>query len=59
MKLKDGAEITTDDFWYGLFEGYINPKELLADKADVEAVDTAVTVLLNFRKATESITEDM
>ena len=40
----------TDDFWYDLFEGgYIDPRKVLADESQIEAVENAIKVLQDFR----------
>lgn len=59
MEVRDGAKITTDDFWYGLFEGYIKPEEVLLHRGDAEDVQRSMAVLQIFRKSTESITEEI
>lgn len=47
--------ITTDDFWYDLFDGgYIRPEELLQDRKDVNEVKNAIDLLLEFRREAES-----
>jgi len=52
MKYK--KKITTDDFWYDLFEGsYINPRKVLANKDDVKRVEEAIKILLEFKQAGE------
>lgn len=58
MKIKENATIVTSDFWYDLFEGgYIKPEEILEYDSDVENVQNAIDVILNFKKSTRFITE--
>lgn len=59
MKLLDGATITTSDFWYDLFEGYIVVEKVLPHDDDLARVLDAMSVLQDFRKSTESITEEI
>lgn len=59
MKLKENLEISTDDFYYDLFEGgYINPEEMLIDNDDIIAVENAINVIENFKKSCEQQIED-
>jgi len=54
MKFVDDSGITTDDFWYDLFDGgYIKPEELLVDKNDIEKVKSAISVLEDFKEQLE------
>lgn len=50
FKFKDNLDsIVSDDFWYDLFEGgYIQPRELLADKGQIKEVEKAIEILQNF-----------
>lgn len=52
MKIfKKGVEITTDDFWYDLFEGgYIKPEKLLVDEEYANKVRKSIEVLREFKK---------
>ena len=59
MKLKQNLEISTDDFYYDLFEGgYLNPEEMLISKDDVFAVVNARKIIENFKKSCEQQIED-
>ena len=59
MKLKQNLEISTDDFYYDLFEGgYLNPEEMLISKDDVFAVVNARKIIENFKKSCEEQIED-
>lgn len=59
MKIKDGVEVSTDDFFYDLMEGgYLKPEELLEDENDVASVREAMAVLDQFRYACEDQIED-
>ena len=49
MKIKNGCEVTTSDFWYDLTSGgYLNPEEILEDPNDVKCVTDAVKVITEF-----------
>lgn len=48
MKFKESATIVTDDFWYDLLEGYINPEELLQDQKDIVRVHRAIATIRLF-----------
>lgn len=54
MKIKDGASVTTGDFWYDFFEGgYIKPDELLEDRAEIDKVTAARETIEAFRASLE------
>ena len=55
MKIKKGKKIfLSDDFWYSLFDGgCIKPEELLIDKEDIEMVNKAMEILLEFKESCE------
>jgi hypothetical protein len=55
MKFKKGSEpIHSGDFWYDLtMGGYIKPKKMLADKADVEKVEAAIATVRQFLSEAE------
>lgn len=59
MEVRDGAKITTSDFWYDLFEGYIKPEEVLLHQDDVADVQRSMVTLQIFHKSTEGITEEI
>lgn len=53
MDIKVGLEVSTQDFWYDLTEGYLEAEEICANKEDAEKVKQAVTVLEDFRESCE------
>lgn len=54
MKIKSGMNLSTEDFFYDLFDGgYISPKKVLVDKEDAEKVYAAMNVLIEFRDSLE------
>lgn len=54
MKIKEGCEASSDDFWYDLTDGgYLNPEEILENKEDVDRVNEAIKVLQEFRDSCE------
>lgn len=59
MKLKENLNISTSDFWYDLTDGgYLNPGEMLEDQADIDRVNNAIAVLMEFKDACNSQIED-
>ena len=60
MKLKKDATLTTDDFWYDLFDGgYIKPEKLLEDQVDIDSVEEAISILEDFRESLDDILEEI
>lgn len=56
MKIKEGVEVGTDDFWYDLFYGvYIVPENILEDSRDIEKVKNAIEVLRDFHDSCDSV----
>ena len=54
MKIKEGCEASTDDFWYDLtYGGYLKPEEMLENPADVERGRNATAVIREFEAACE------
>ena len=50
MDIKDGASVTTGDFWYDFFEGgYIKPSELLVNQEDIDKVTAARETIEAFK----------
>lgn len=42
MKIKDGCEVYTSDFWYDLtIGGYIKPEKMPEDREDIKRVQEA------------------
>jgi len=49
MKFKKGVKVETDSFWYDIFEGgYIEPKNIIDDKYELEMVENAIGTLEHF-----------
>ena len=54
MKIKQGLEISTDDFWYDLTDGgYLKPEEILENQSEILVVKDAIEVLKNFQNSCE------
>ena len=54
MKIKQGVEISTDDFWYDLTDGgYLKPEEILENQSEILVVKDAIEVLKNFQNSCE------
>jgi hypothetical protein len=45
----------SDGFWYGLTNGYIEPKDILADAEDIQKIKEALVLLEKF----ESLWQDI
>ena len=59
MKIKDGLEISTGEFWYDLADGgYLKPEEILVDEKDVQAVKQAIKIIREFESSCEEQIED-
>lgn len=41
-------EIGTEDPWYALNNGYLNPEEVLADERQLEALQNAIELINDF-----------
>jgi len=48
MKIRNGAEASTDDFWHSLTEGYIDPEGILENESDIVRVKDAILVIEEF-----------
>lgn len=54
MKIKQGLEISTQDFWYDLTAGgYLAPEEICEKEEDVEKVLNAIKIIKEFRDSCE------
>jgi len=52
MKIKEGLEISTQDFWYDLSAGgYLKPEEMLENQEDIKRVKEAVKTIEEFEKS--------
>lgn len=52
MKIKDGINLFTDDFYYDLFNGGdIKPKDILKFEEDVIRVENSIKTILEFKKS--------
>jgi len=59
MKIKEGLEVSTGEFWYDLTDGgYIKPEEILVDEKDIESVKQAIKVIREFESSCEEQIED-
>ncbi len=55
MEFVKKAKISTDDFFYDLFDGgYIKPEKLLKNKDDIKKVQEAISVITEFKDAAEA-----
>jgi hypothetical protein len=55
MRIKEGVEISSSDFWYDLDRGgYIKPAEILVDAEDIKNVENAIRVIREFQVACET-----
>jgi hypothetical protein len=55
FKFKKNAEKYhgTEDLWYALNEGYINPDQMLADEAQIESLEQALELINDFLQQAE------
>jgi hypothetical protein len=53
LKIKEGVEVSTSEFWYDMSEGYLSPQEILEDKNDIEKVYRAINTLKVFKQSCE------
>ena len=52
--VKDGVEVSTDDFWYDLTDGgYLHPERILVNQKTAEKVNEAILTLVAFKEACE------
>ena len=59
MKIKEGSDIYTDDFWYDLTGGgYLKYKEFLADEKDIERVEAAIAVIIELQGSIEEYMDE-
>lgn len=59
MKIKEGTSIALDTtVTEALFDGYIEPKEVLENSEDVEKVAQAIKVLEDFSTSLEDCIEE-
>lgn len=59
MKIKEGSDIYTDDFWYDLTGGgYLKYKEFLVDQKDIERVKNAIAVLIELQDSIEDYMDE-
>jgi hypothetical protein len=55
MKIKEGCQCSTSDFWYDLIRGgYLKPEDMLENPDDIDRVKSSIKVLLEFKSACES-----
>jgi len=54
MKIKEGLEVNTDDFYYDLTDGgYLDPYEICENEDDAQRVIDALEIIEEFRKSCE------
>jgi hypothetical protein len=54
MKIKEGLEIFTTDFWYDLVDGgYLRLKDILESPVEVNKVEAAIETLQDFLDSCE------
>lgn len=52
MKIKDGCEVCSSEFWYDLTDGgYLNPDEILENQNDAKRVKEAIAVIKEFEES--------
>lgn len=54
MKIKDGCEASTSEFWYDLTSGgYLEPEEILENPEDAKKVREAIKIIMEFEASYE------
>jgi hypothetical protein len=54
MEFLENANISTDDFYYDLFDGgYIKPENLLKNQEDIDRLISAIATIKEFKEAAE------
>lgn len=51
MEIKKDLDISTDDFYYDICNGYLVASEICANIDDVEKVNTAIDILTDFENS--------
>lgn len=55
MKIKEGLEISSSDFFYDLFYGgYLEPTDICKNLKDAKAVNNAIVLINEFRDSIEA-----
>lgn len=54
MKIKEGCDVSTMEFWYDLTDGgYIKPSEILENPDDIANVEKAIAIVKEFERSCE------
>lgn len=53
MKIKEGVEVSTSEFWYDVTNGYLKPEAMLESTGDIDRVYDAIAVLMDFEQSCE------
>ena len=54
MKINEGLEISSGDFWYDLTHGgFLDPRAICAEKKDADRVIMAIAIIRDFQKSCE------
>ena len=53
MEIRKDLDVCSGDFWYDLTAGYLLPEEVCKHKEDVEKVNAAITIVLEFQESCE------
>ncbi len=54
MKIKDGCEASTSEFWYDLTGGgHIDPEDILEKKEDIDKVNKAIQIVMEYEQSCE------
>ena len=54
MKIKEGLQISTGDFWYDVTDGgYLNPDDICENEEDAKRVREAIAVIRDFESSCE------
>ena len=53
MKIKEGVEVSTSEFWYDVTNGYLKPEAILESTGAIIKVHDAIATLMDFEQSCE------
>ncbi len=52
MKIRDDCTVSSSEFWYDLaYGGYLQPEEILENQEDIDRVNEAIRILVEFEES--------
>lgn len=58
MEIKESLDISSEDFYYDLCEGYLKPEDICKNPEDANKVNKALEVIEEFRNSCEEQIEN-